>query len=366
MHLCYFLCWVANPFPESLLKALPAIIGEASKRPLGIVALAVICVTAFGYGYLHFSKRYGKPTEKRAKPKMPALISLVGAALAFGGSLVTTGSEMRHSGRVLDRQTVQPIAGVKVTVAGGSGNRIIYTDSEGTYAFLVTKPSELEAMSMDKDGYSHYDRYLMGDPALIPAEVRLEKLPPPVKKRHLAARVLDLRTNHPVEGVKVTLEADGAPLVAYTDSEGSFSFDVAETSGLRSIVFDRDGYQQLYRVLQNESDLFPGTLRLTPNRGRTATQSPAVSGPTPIHARHYAGTVYDAVTGQPLEGVKVTLYSPSARFTYSDSEGAFTFEISKPSDLDRLRVEKEGYRTFSRDLSGDPTLIPRQIHLQPM
>ena len=66
--------------------------------------------------------------------------------------------------------------------------------------------------------------------------------------------------------------------------------------------------------------------------------------PIPPPVANLYGTVTDAETGSPIEGVKVTI---NGLITYTNSSGAYGFEGLTPGSY-TITFEKEGYETETR------------------
>ena len=66
--------------------------------------------------------------------------------------------------------------------------------------------------------------------------------------------------------------------------------------------------------------------------------------PIPPPVANLAGVVTDAETGDPIEGVKVTI---NGQTTYTDSDGAYAFVGLAPGSY-TVTFEKDGYETEVR------------------
>ncbi len=66
--------------------------------------------------------------------------------------------------------------------------------------------------------------------------------------------------------------------------------------------------------------------------------------PIPPPVAELYGTVTDAETGYPIEGVKVTI---DGVVTYTNASGAYAFEGLAPGSY-TITFEKEGYETLTR------------------
>lgn len=68
------------------------------------------------------------------------LVSVVGACVALAGASDLT-AQVRINGRVLDNQTLEPIAGVDVRISRASGRQVgrVHTNDEGRFSFLADR-----------------------------------------------------------------------------------------------------------------------------------------------------------------------------------------------------------------------------------
>ena len=66
--------------------------------------------------------------------------------------------------------------------------------------------------------------------------------------------------------------------------------------------------------------------------------------PIPPPVANLYGVVTDADTGQPIQGVKVTI---NGLITYTNSSGAYGFEGLTPGSY-TIKFEKDGYETLTR------------------
>jgi formylglycine-generating enzyme required for sulfatase activity len=99
------------------------------------------------------------------------------------------------------------------------------------------------------------------------------------------------------------------------------------------------------------------TFTLTPTP--TATPNPPTPTPTP---RPYVGHVFDAETGDPIEGAEVHLTTTGApAVVYTDSEGVFRFTLPEEKALSGLiYVEAKGYKRQSRRVE----ILPNRLDLE--
>jgi len=148
--------------------------------------------------------------------------------------------------------------------------------------------------------------------------------------------------NNPSEKVRnaqVSMEGEGAPPLATTDSEGIFSFPLSDPNKEIRLRIEVAGYEpydlRVVPAKNNGTQVIP----LTP---RTDTKS------------DLSGTIVDQ-NDKPLQGAKVTIDDfPSLLPVETSSDGIFNIrEIPKKYGEDvRIRVAKEGYRPnpYTEDL----------------
>ena len=84
--------------------------------------------------------------------------------------------------------------------------------------------------------------------------------------RDFVGRVLDAKTEQNLRGAKIILEADGAPPVTYTDSEGVFSFPVKNSEEPVRIRVEVDGYEKFDRRVKPSSKSDMESVRLDPKK----------------------------------------------------------------------------------------------------
>lgn len=128
--------------------------------------------------------------------------------------------------------------------------------------------------------------------------------------------VTDAYTALPIAGVKVTIDG----LVTYTDSSGAYGFKGLDL-GIYSISFVAVGYPILIRsILLHKGDN---------KRDITLSAVPGI----------LYGVITDSKTGQPIQGVQVTIDGINV---YTDASGQYTFDkIALGSYI--LAVMKTGY-----------------------
>lgn len=82
--------------------------------------------------------------------------------------------------------------------------------------------------------------------------------------KDFVGRVVDAKTEQKLRGAKISLEADGAPPVIYTDSEGVFSFPLKNPDVLVRIRVETDGYEKFDRRIKPSSKSDIEEVRLAP------------------------------------------------------------------------------------------------------
>lgn len=147
-----------------------------------------------------------------------------------------------------------------------------------------------------------------------------------------SGRVIDKNTEEKIRGAKVSLEeAEGAPPLAYSDSEGIFSFPVGDPNKELRLRIEANKYQNYDLRATPAKNQGIQEVRLTPKTDETAELS---------------GFVFDR-NDKPIQGAKVTLddvlgISP----VETSSDGTFTIRNipRKYSELVRIRIVKEGFK----------------------
>jgi carboxypeptidase family protein len=162
--------------------------------------------------------------------------------------------------------------------------------------------------------------------------------PPSPTPLSFSGRVTDKNTEERIKGAKVSLEAEGAPPLAYTDSQGIFTFPISDPSKELRLRIEADRYENY-------------DLRVTPAKNQgiqdirlTLEAAPALSG-----------RVVD-LNGRPIQGAKVTLDDPlRLQPVETSSDGIFTLkEIPRKSgEFVRVRVTREGYTPYTIDVVLD-------------
>jgi len=150
-------------------------------------------------------------------------------------------------------------------------------------------------------------------------------------------RIINKNTEEKVRGAKVSLEGESVPSVAYSDSEGVFSFPVNDPNKEIHLRIEADQYENFdLRVTPAKNQVIQD-VRLTPKTDKTADLS---------------GIVLDSNDG-PIQEATVTLDDVlGMRPVETDGDGKFTLKDipRKYGEMVRVRVVKEGYEPHTEDV----------------
>jgi hypothetical protein len=150
---------------------LPAIIREASKTPLGILALMLLIVG--GIGYVFFKN---DSTKARAAVFLICFLGVLGYAIAVTR---TTAAIYRIAGQVVDSSTGNPIEAATVKLEWGPPIQQEDTDSEGYYNFVVRQESDAIPdriiLMVNKDEYQRYRRTVSNPFLNMPQDLKMHK-----------------------------------------------------------------------------------------------------------------------------------------------------------------------------------------------
>lgn len=174
-------------------------------------------------------------------------------------------------------------------------------------------------------------------------------------------RIIDKSTEKRIGQAKISLESGGVPAVAFSDSEGIFSFPLSDANQETHIRVEASGYQNYdLRVVPRRNEEIQD-IRLTPTQlvsssALEAAQSKSSSshrnaqpkselgeGIQDVTSRVH-GRVEDAETGKPIAGARVTVEGFAKESTITGLDGEFDLDTHKTRNQTfRLRAEKSGY-----------------------
>jgi len=157
-------------------------------------------------------------------------------------------------------------------------------------------------------------------------------------------RIINKNTEEKIRSAKVSLEGEGVPLVAYSDSEGVFSFPINDPNKEIRLRIEADQYENFDLRVTPAKNQGIQDVRLTPKTDKTAD---------------LWGSVHDSSNDSPIQEAKVTLdYVLGMQPVDTDSDGKFSLkEVPRKSgEMVRVRVVKEGYKPHTEDvvLGGTP------------
>jgi hypothetical protein len=252
---------------DTLIKNAPSIIEASAKSQLGILALAIL--TAAAIAYLWFR-------HEHVAIRIVVYSMMVAGVFIYGFAVTGIPPPVPHppnpdhsvvpkpppvidySGRVIDNETGSWIRGAQVVV-DIPGVSEVYTDSEGEYTIQTSSVFTKMQVHVRADGYEPYDRNLSLESIKEFHNIRLTRIKPkePHQKKpksvaeqvpavKIAGIIVDAKTSARIDRAAVTLQVDGAESITkYTDSQGSYSFDVhPEASG--QIWVTADDYEPFH------------------------------------------------------------------------------------------------------------------------
>ncbi|NJK52933.1 MAG: carboxypeptidase regulatory-like domain-containing protein [Leptolyngbyaceae cyanobacterium SU_3_3] len=86
----------------------------------------------------------------------------------------------------------------------------------------------------------------------------------PSSQRTVTGRVLNAKTGAWISRAKVSLEATGIPLTAFTDSEGVFEFSFQSSGNKILIRVEADGYEMFDKLIDISTARPLQDIRLSP------------------------------------------------------------------------------------------------------
>ena len=150
-------------------------------------------------------------------------------------------------------------------------------------------------------------------------------------------RIINKNTEEKVRGAKVSLEGESVPSLAYSDSEGVFSFPINDPNKEIRLRIEADQYENFDLRMTPAKNQGIQDVRLTPKTDKTAELS---------------GTVHDK-NDNPIQEARVTLDDfPGMRPVETSSDGSFSLKDvpRKHGEMVRVRVVKEGYEPRIEDV----------------
>lgn len=161
----------------------------------------------------------------------------------------------------------------------------------------------------------------------------------PTNETEYIGRVLDVNTQLPIAGAKITLDLEGVPPIVYTDSEGVYRFKVVIESVISGqIRVDAQGYQVYTRNISLSSRLTTiEEIRLTPQFPFTPPES--ITLMPPAHRTPEESEQIFIVDVQTSSGSKAPPDSSACLWTEASGQGAYTIlTLERESIVHSLRV----------------------------
>lgn len=219
-------------------------------------------------------------------------------------------------GQVTDASTGQPLAGVTVAITGATTQTLV-TDATGRY--LVTNvPTGAVTIAMSLGGYlSTQTTGIVATGHTLQFSPSLARNPQPVPIT-VRGLVEDATSNAPLSGADVTVL--GTSYAGSSAADGSFSLSGIPPGSVQ-VEISLAGYGAATFSLSAPSggaiDL--GTILLTPGGSGSGATTGTVRG-----------TITDALSGLPLQGVLVSTSGADAQATYTDATGHYVLDGLTP------------------------------------
>lgn len=182
-------------------------------------------------------------------------------------------------------------------------------------------------------------------------------------------RVLDQVTGNNIRAAKISLEDGGeVPAVAFTDSEGVFSFPISDPKKEIHLRIEAAGYEKFDLRVVPSSISGIQVIKLTPSSSPIPAQSSQIISPAPTTqptlpkltnitnrnagntterkeaSSSVSGIVIDADTKKPVAGARVNVDGYSGESVITKADGIFNLVTHTTSgQMFWIRAEKEGY-----------------------
>ncbi len=232
-------------------------------------------------------------------------------------SVVQPGSSISAvTGVITDSLTGQVLAGVSINIGTEDGNNTsATTGADGSYVISNLFPGEA-TVTVDLSGY----RTATASPTLIAGIIQRfnpvlaqQPLPVPV---NIIGSVIDADTGLTLSGVSIQII--NSSVEGLSDTTGSFALN-GLSPGSISIQISNAGYISRSYVISAASGglVNLGLVALTPG---SASNNPAA----------LSGTITDAISNQPLNGVAISLSGADNQSAFTDVNGVFTISNVNP------------------------------------
>jgi uncharacterized membrane protein len=226
------------------------------------------------------------------------------------------------NGTVTDASTTLPIQGATVTANGQSTT----TDSSGHYQ--ITLDAGTYSVTAEKTGYlaNTVTGVVIIAETTTTVDIALTPIPPPPTTGTLNGTVTNASTTLPIEGATVTANGE------FTTTDSSGHYQITLEAGTYSVTAEKTGYvaKTVTDVVIIAEETTTVDIALTPI-------------PPPPTTGTLNGTVTDASTTLPIQGVTVTANGASST---TDAEGHYQIEIAPGTYT--VTASKSGYVSASK------------------
>jgi len=213
------------------------------------------------------------------------------------------------AGTVTERPTEAPLEGALVVVRQGGFQRSAITEAPGTYAIGEIPVGDFEVTITRVGFFPQVFTVEAPEPVVAPLDVALEPIPDSVT---LVGAVTSDLTGLAASGVRI--EVLGTELSAFSDADGRFQIDGVPL-GTQTLRLSEEGFLDGFFTFEADPDPAGHPLEFE-------ITFPAKEGPSGGLAisPDAQGRVFDALTGEPLEGAEI---SADASTAVSGPDGTF-------------------------------------------
>jgi hypothetical protein len=252
-------------------------------------------------------------------------------------------------GRVIDLNSGAPIEMANVVLRDGRGGQAVTaTDPAGGFDFFDVAPGEL-TLEVQANGYPtdiFFVSLESGQSLALDLPVSRD-----IRPVSLSGRVVDAASDVGISGALVELTPlSGTAITAVTDGTGAFSMGAIPPGG--------------YQLSATATGFRPSQAPVVLDPNRTfEIEIPLESNQ--VTDIELGGTVVDAGTGQPLDGIVVQVEVPGNSVqSQTDSAGSFSVTLDQSAgSLDRVTVPITFSGTGYRTLIAEVTLVSGATNL---